>query len=216
MKKRVVGAVVLVIIGVALPLLLARCLQGDGEQQPMRVYEVAPDGETRPANETGNGRELDGASGVPADGERAVPDDGPRAMPEAVSPSSESDEPAGRAAAEPEPASQGEQGAAVPDGPTASTVAPQAASGSSDSLRQEESFGGGWVVQVASFTQEDYAERMARELNSEYKAFYRAGDGNGTTYYRVRVGPFENEASANTAAARLRASGHDTLVRRAQ
>ena len=81
--------------------------------------------------------------------------------------------------------------------------------------RQRQSLSG-YVVQVASFGDEANAERLARELNSEFKAFYRAGDVNGKTYYRVRVGPFENEASANAAAERLRSSGRATLVRRAE
>ena len=213
MKKRVVGAVVLVIIGIALPLMLARCMEGsDGDSESMRVYEVAPDGQARPASEqAGNGADddlqVDGSSGVRAERDSDSQDDQAPELPEAVSPSSVP-EPSSAPAPEPR-----EKPAPEPE-PTASNSEPS--SDSSASLRQNASFSGGYVVQVASFGDEANAERLARELNSEFKAFYRAGDVNGKTYYRVRVGPFENEESANSAAAQLRSSGRATLVRRAE
>lgn len=206
MKKRVVGAVVLVIIGIALPLMLARCMQDeDGDTDAMRVYEIAPDGQARPAGAPADGgksnverESLDGASGVADNDEHDTPD-----MPEAVSPAASDD---AQAAAEPEPEPSGDA-AAEPD---------TQQDDESTSLRQQDSFSGGYVVQVASFGDEANAQRLAQELNGEFKAFYRAGDVNGKTYYRVRVGPFDNETSANAAASKLRSAGRATLVRRAE
>jgi len=216
MKKRVVGAVVLVIIGIALPLLLARCMQDDdGDAESMRVYEIAPDGQARPAGAPADGGKsnverdsLDGSSGVadPDADELDTPD-----MPEAVSPAASDDDESGaspqprQSTAEPEPEPAGDAASAAGDEEQASSE-----------LRQRESFDGGYVVQVASFGDEANAERLARELGGEFKAFYRAGDVNGKTYYRVRVGPFESQANANSAAAQLRSSGRATLVRRAE
>ena len=224
MKKRVVGAVVLVVLGIALPLLLARCMQGDdGDTQAMRVYEVAPDGEARPASAGDDDApvrdDVDGASSVAA-GERREAEQAPDEvetpdLPEAVSPASVAErtpvrsEPARRAEPEPEPAAEAPS-------ESAGATAEASASNNGGSLRQNASFSGGYVVQVASFRDEASAEKVARELNGEFKAFYRAGDVNGTTYYRVRVGPFENEAAANSAAAQLRRAGRATLVRRAE
>ena len=219
MKKRVVGAAVLVILGIALPLMLARCMQGGGEEQSsMRVYEVAPDGQARPASgqdDSQQAQAIDGSSGVGADREASAQSPDTPDLPEAVSPSSEPDAPqpaASESTPEPEPAPEPRE-TQQPTG--ASTAAVPNESESGGSLRQRQSLSG-YVVQVASFGDEANAERLARELNSEFKAFYRAGDVNGKTYYRVRVGPFENEASANAAAERLRSSGRATLVRRAE
>ncbi|WP_353178536.1 SPOR domain-containing protein [Salinisphaera sp. T5B8] len=226
MKKRVVGATVLVILGIALPLLLARCMQGGGEgdTDAMRVYEVAPDGQAKPASAEGENTpaQVDAKtnSGAPdeqqrpapaAASEQAAPD-----MPDAVSPASVAESrPA--AASEAEAEAEAEPAAAEePSEPAGATAEAPAGASSSGSLRQTASFSGGYVVQVASFRDEASAEKVARELNSEFKAFYRAGDVNGTTYYRVRVGPFENEAAANAAAAQLKRAGRATLVRRAE
>jgi Sporulation related domain. len=216
MKKRVVGAVVLVIIGIALPLMLARCMQDDdGDAESMRVYEIAPDGQARPAGAPADGGKsnverdsLDGSSGV-ADPDADEPDTPD--MPEAVSPAASDEDESGaspqprQSTAEPEPEPAGDAASAAGDEEQASSE-----------LRQRESFDGGYVVQVASFGDEANAERLARELGGEFKAFYRAGDVNGKTYYRVRVGPFESQANANSAAAQLRSSGRATLVRRAE
>src|SRR5699024_6475462 len=52
-RKRVVGAVVLVVIGIMLPLLLSRCLHdpAPGGDQAMRVYEITPSGSVEPVGD---------------------------------------------------------------------------------------------------------------------------------------------------------------------
>lgn len=219
MKKRVVGAVVLVIIGIALPLMLARCMQDeDSDTDAMRVYEIAPDGQARPAGAPADGGKsnverdsVDGASGVAEKGEHDTPD-----LPEAVSPAA-SDENSAAASETPQLAAEPEPEPAGNAASESNYGAPKPSSeDDTSSLRQTKSLSGAYVVQVASFGDEANAERMARELSGEFKAFYRAGDVNGKTYYRVRIGPFENEKSANSAAAKLRSSGRATLVRRAE
>ncbi|ROO23950.1 SPOR domain-containing protein [Salinisphaera orenii] len=248
MKKRIVGAVVLVIIGVLIPLLLARCLNGgDGATQSMRVYEITPEGEARRAGE-GEGQQADAADEARGAGGDATGDGSGDAQsappPEPVSPESDADATAaGEAEPDepqpestptpelpPEPAAD-TQTASAPDGPSdaapeaeadSEPEPPQAGAADAEStaseggaLRRDSApAGGGWVVQVASFRQESNAQGVADALSGDFDAYYRAGDVDGTTYYRVRIGPFESEDAARAAASTLRSQGRSALVQR--
>lgn len=240
MKKRIVGAVVLVIIGVLVPLLLARCLHDGGDQasQSMRVYEITPEGEARPASSQpsegeGEGNEGDARSGEPEidassgpAGERESTDRPPR--PDAVSPQSA---PETEQAAEsggtppvqgnqPSSASSSSTSADNDTPPSSGTSQPAGASESDNTsasqnagaLRRSGNAESGWVVQIASFGDEANARRLANELSGDFDAYYRAGDVNGKTYYRVRIGPFGSESQARSAAAQLRERGRSTFV----
>lgn len=237
MKKRVIGAVVLVILGVLLPLLLARCLHGDAADRSasMRVYEVSPDGQATPADrsdsqtagastpdgqgstgKTGVDADIDGASGVP-ERERT------QSMPQAVSPSAQtSTDDADDEESFQTPVVQGNASASAStsnDTPASSADSEASASGSSSagtSLRKTTTQEGGWVIQVASFGDEKNAQRLAEQLNGDYRAFYRAGQVSGKTWYRVRIGPFDSASQARTIAAKLRQQGRATLVQRAE
>ncbi|MES1925085.1 SPOR domain-containing protein [Salinisphaera sp. T31B1] len=238
MKKRVVGAVVLVILGVLLPLLLARCLHGDGgaDSASMRVYEVTPDGQARPADgseaakvagqqtDKRRGQQSESAAG-PVDGSTGAP------RPQAVSPSADTTNDADDDASFDTPPVQGgrsdsRQTASATPAPDRAEPEPAASSANAasstapaqanTSLRKTGSDGSGWVIQVASFGDEANAKRLATQLNADYRAFYRAGNVNGKTWYRVRIGPFDSESQAQTVAARLRQQGRSTLVQRAE
>ncbi|GAB3683064.1 hypothetical protein GCM10028792_31820 [Salinisphaera aquimarina] len=235
MKKRVIGAIVLVILGILLPLLLARCLHdGDsGESASTRVYEITPDGNARPAGagdqstaadnasstQAGKRDNIDGSSGV-----RDAREDTPP-PPQRVSPAARDEAPESADGALPFEtppvrgnASNEDRSTPAPAKPTP-TAPPSTTSGnagSDDSLRRTESASGGWVVQVASFGDENNARRLAAQLNADYKAFYRAGSVGGKTWYRVRIGPFESESQARSTAAKLRQQGRSTLVQRAE
>lgn len=253
LKKRSVGVLVLVSIGVLLPLLLARCLHGgSSDDQAMRVYEIAPDGQAQRA-EPDDDRQANGDSDSQRNDADGTPDDDtgssrqaateragetpPAAAPgEDVERESEDTIIVSDADQTPEMppvlSSSGSESIIAADTPpnveppaspnvesragndTADRAAADAGS-DPDSLRRTES-AGGWVVQVASFGDEANAQRLARELGSDFNAFYRAGAVNGTTYYRVRVGPFDSEAEARAADRRLRQNGRSTLVRRAE
>lgn len=55
----------------------------------------------------------------------------------------------------------------------------------------------GWVVQVASLSAADAAERLRDELRTKgYPAFVQQVDINGVIYHRVRVGPEADRARA--------------------
>lgn len=58
-----------------------------------------------------------------------------------------------------------------------------------------------WVVQVASLSAPDAAQRLQNTLrNKGYPAFIEEAKVGGTTYYRVRVGPETNRARAESMA----------------
>jgi len=239
MKKRVIGAVVLVILGVLLPLLLARCLHGDAADRSasMRVYEVSPDGQATPADGSarqaaeagtsdgqGSTGKTSGNADADIDGSSGVPEPEPtQSMPQAVSPSAQaSTDEADDDESFQTPAVQGNASGSAstpPETPSSSANSQTSSSSSSSgatSLRKTTTQEGGWVVQVASFGDEKNAQRLAEQLNGDYRAFYRAGEVSGKTWYRVRIGPFDSESQARTIAAKLRQQGRATLVQRAE
>lgn len=236
-RKRVVGAVVLVVIGIMLPLLLSRCLHDPApDGQAMRVYEITPTGEIEPVV-SGMGQAAPAADEAPAvtdavseepsasDGsaDQALPlvmeDSAP-----AVEPTPEPEpqpRPESEPAPEPEPTTAAVDAQQTPDtvkSASEDTVAeapPQAAEPAppADTMDLERDVAAGsWIVQVASFSKEQNARALAQQLNDAYTVFYTPAQVSGETWYRVRIGPFDSEAAANNAAAELRAQGRDTLV----
>ncbi|MGB7757373.1 MAG: SPOR domain-containing protein [Salinisphaera sp.] len=71
----------------------------------------------------------------------------------------------------------------------------------------------GWVVQVASFSEQGNAADLAKKLKGQFPASYTPGQVNGKTWYRVNVGPFDSKQAAQSAADRLSQAGHKGLVR---
>jgi len=67
---------------------------------------------------------------------------------------------------------------------------------------------GDWVVQLGSFGEEANARRLAqRAATFGYKANVSSYRSNGRTMYRVRVGPFEARGKADATASALSAHG---------
>lgn len=221
-RKRVVGAIVLVILGLLLPLLLARCIRDDagGDTQAMRVYEITPSGDAQPVdpsqpNKAAGQSVPDADKPAPGVTAQASHEDiaaepiAPEAEPPAPAPEPESQ-------AEPEPTpetSAPEPSAPETPQPTASNAEPENASAPPVERSATPS---GWVVQVASFSEEANALALARELNDNYPAFYTEAVVDGNTYYRVRIGPFDDEAAADDAAGKLRGQGRNTLVQQVE
>lgn len=72
---------------------------------------------------------------------------------------------------------------------------------------------GNWIVQVASVTNKANAERLASDLGKQgWKSFVEAGMVDGTTYYRVRVGPYVNRGDADGAAQKLQENRSNKVV----
>lgn len=267
MKKRLIGVAILVIIGVLTPLLLSHCMHsGSGDQDngrgSMRVYDVQPDGQTKPAdngNNSGNGEDADqgGSSSNAGDGDQGQP---PPQNPDAVSPQSQShfstppvhgqsdqsgaasngDNAGNRASqnqqsskpapsssrtptrqkpsASPRPTEHG-QSSSHDYGASTSASHGSSSQSASNSGSDNGASGGekssihGWVIQVASFGKRENAADMVNKLKGQFQASYTPGDVNGKTWYRVNVGPFDNEQDARSAAARLEKAGHKGLVR---
>lgn len=64
---------------------------------------------------------------------------------------------------------------------------------------------GAWVVQVGVFGQEANAQALAKTLrNKGYTAFVERFAGKTSPNYRVRLGPFKSRASADALQARLK------------
>ncbi|MBV8578927.1 MAG: SPOR domain-containing protein [Acetobacteraceae bacterium] len=73
--------------------------------------------------------------------------------------------------------------------------------------------GGGWSIQVGSFTSRENAEHLANELRARnFVASVSGSTGNGRKLYRVRVGSEPDRASAQALATRLRAAGHSGSI----
>ena len=67
---------------------------------------------------------------------------------------------------------------------------------------------GDWVVQLGSFGAEDNARALARRADQfGYRANVSTTRANGRTLYRVRVGPYEGRREAEAAASALGAHG---------
>lgn len=200
MKRRLTGAAVLVVLGVLVPFGLVQWLDGAEADrgEDVRVYEITPDGEARPISETASGPDMSAEAGddaAPAEPASPPPSE-PEPEPAAAAPA---DDTPPEAPADPQPAAEPEP-VNVPTGP-----APPA---------EDEPAGPAWSVQVGSFRSEDNARGLMQTLAVDFPAFYAEGEVDGTTYYRVRVGPYSSEAEAESAAEALKARGRSAQVRR--
>lgn len=198
LKERLVGAAVLVAIGVWLiPWVLdgpetpldtgASSLQLPAAEEPVpmrtQTLRLGADAESEPAPP------------VPATSEPAT------AAAAADSPADPPEEPAAAsveapvAAAEPVPVRAPESRAAAVAPPK--PAPPASAAGAK----------GAWVVQLGSFGEEANARRQAQlAATYGYKAAVSSIRSNGRTLYRVRVGPLETRGAADAAASAL--AGH--------
>jgi DedD protein len=219
LKERLVGAAVLVTLGVILiPLLL------DG---PDSVDSARPEPGLSAAG-NGAGRivvEIKRNADAPAG---AAPRVRPDPKPVDVGGPSTS----GPAATESVPAATGKSGAPASAAPppeparssTSDTPAARASrpagSGTSPADRSAPAAGAppgedGWAVQVGSFGSRDNAEKLRRQLSAKgFPVFLMRIESGGRTFHRVRVGPYADRAGAEAAAGRLAATGPGgTVVR---
>jgi rare lipoprotein A len=72
---------------------------------------------------------------------------------------------------------------------------------------------GGVTIQVGSFANELYADRLKEGLEINYKAVYTTAVSlNGIQYYRVRIGKFDTYESAYSFAEKLAEEGYNTFI----
>jgi len=200
LKERLVGAAVLVAIGVWLiPWVLdgpessldtsASSLQlpAAEEPMPMRTQTLRLGGDQAEPS-------VAAAETAPAEPPAAAPP--PRETPAAVTTA----EPAAESATPPaaEPPVRVATAPAKP--PAAASAAPAAPAGD-------------WIVQLGSFSEEANARRLAQRAGTfGYKAEVSSLRGSGRTLYRVRVGPQPTRAQADATASALRAHGVEARV----
>jgi DedD protein len=72
---------------------------------------------------------------------------------------------------------------------------------------------GMWAVQLGSFSNQQNAERLAKDLRDQgYAAFLSKLDTGSGSLHRVRIGPQKDRESAESIAARLGKTGHSGQV----
>lgn len=220
-KLRLLGAAVLLGIGVLIPAMLVWLAQpdGPGEGEEVRVFEIRPSGEAVPVGEDesapaeSSSPAPDPADTPPAPEYAPARDESADAEPPVVEP-----EPQAEAAPAPEPEPQpAPEPIPEPEPEPAETESQAAESPPAQSnLRREQTPAGDWIVQVGSFSDEANARTLAAELNPEFPAFYQPAAVGERTFYRVRVGPYGSEAEAEHAAVKLRGAGHQPQVQSAE
>ena len=190
-KERLVGAVILVALIVALvPEILsgphkpAGAGSSETAEQPLRTYTIDLEERGFPAEDT-----------PPTSSASAPQPEPPALAPAPASPDEtpESSDTAPVASSTPEPAPVTQARAEPPDRESAATS--------------------GWAVQLGSFSNADNAERLARELRARgYQAFVSPYESAGQKRIRVRVGPERDRARAEQLAQRLRREGRQAAV----
>lgn len=195
LKERLVGAVVVVALGVVLiPLLL------DGPSGPAGTRSIglelpAPESESRTHTiRLGEPREQPPvARPAPSTPVERSPDRG--SVSRVPSPAPEKAPTSTKAESRPAPAAPAP--VRTPD-----PVPPE---------------NGEWAVQVGSFSNPDNAGRLSQQLSSQgFPSFVARLVTDGRTMHRVRVGPMDSRESAEALVAKLAGSGHQGRVVRMQ
>lgn len=185
-----------------------RALQGKSPGQPVPQTTQSTPPNTAPGQSAGAGAKPNAPSGmleepliveVPPGGASPVQP----AQPQAAQPN-------GNAATPPKkPAATA--GAAVPapgSAPAQHAGQPPAASGANNQPANN-----GYFLQVGSYrTQADAEQQRARLAFQGFESKVTQRDAGGTTYYRVRIGPFTKFEDMNTTRQRLSEAGVDTAV----
>ena len=221
LKERLVGATVLVVVGILfIPLLL----DGPDEQAPVRVGLELPVPDSgkrthtirldvpakRPATQasgspltpvavskTETAAVSTGDSEAPASGPAEKAASKPESKPEAKPPATATSEPS-----------------ATKPAATKPTATDGAGEASQPSIRpQETTTAGDWAVQVGSFSSNDNALRLQSQLKAAgFETFRTRLVADGRTMHRVRVGPVADRSAADALASRLGKAGYPGRV----
>lgn len=197
-KERLVGAGVLVVIGV---LVIPEFLSGPAEQIEQTDSSIAlPAGEDQEMRSHTIRLDQRGAQDQPPVAQPVAE----AAAEGAADPNAEQD---GSDTSEPaqtqEPVAKAEPARVEP----APVPTPEPAA--SDPVAEV----GGWAVQVGSFSSESNAQRLAATIASMgYKSFVTTSVVDGNTRHRVRVGPMGSREEAQTVASDLQNQGQQAAV----
>ena len=222
LKERLIGAAVLVALGVWLiPWLLdGRQEQVELETSRSTVRLPAPDGplpvrtqtlnvdaarSEPPASET----HPDAAEPVPtpavAETAVAVAEPPPAPAPESA--------PAPKQAAPQKAAADHAAAQRVATGPPPAPASKQAPKPAASASSQATPARGDWAVQLGSFGAEENAKKLAQKVNVYgYKPEVATIRASGRAMYRVRLGPYRSRAEADAAASAVSAHGFSAQV----
>lgn len=183
-KQRLVGAVILVALGVIfIPMLLKGPVEGDRAGIPV---EVPPPPQVRAVPDI---PETD-ALNAPSPGQQLA--ERPRPDPVAKGKSA--------AASRPSSAPVDEPGAASADSEAAGSASAATADDAAEASTSA------WAVQIGSFQDRDNARALRQELReSGFSTYIEQARYQNKPLYRVRVGPVVGRGKAEQLAARLRA-----------
>lgn len=185
LKRRLIGATVLLLAALALTSLLPGPERG-GDSRPVVAYDLR------------TGKPLN------------LPPDGPAPPPVLLKPvelgSTES--------LEPDASSAPQAGARQPEQQSGAQAAAVTAHAGHPALKVDENFGSGdgsWFVQIGSFASRDNARlEMQKLFKLGLPAMMQNIVVSKKLWYRVRVGPYTSEPPAQQALASLHARGYDS------
>jgi DedD protein len=224
-KERLVGAVVLM---AAANIVIPPMLSGPHEQQPvqkptpgetpLKTYTIdlnrPPDSENStavPPPETALPPPVVAPNPTPADVPQVNPESVVSGLPSAATPPTTAQAEADRKQQESAAgSSQQPQSRADSEPPVSSPLAPPKVLVSKPTAPTSR----GWAVQLASFSRESAAQKMASDLKERgYDAFVMPAKSGTGTRYRVRVGPVGDRSAAEANLRKLKALAPDaTLV----
>jgi DedD protein len=196
LKQRLVGAAVLVALGVIfIPMLLER---GTEDARMSVQMEIPPEPETRFKDHTAGNDPAEAIEPLPPI-EQSAAEAGAPAGGEAAAESGQS-----ASKAEKQPAGQaGETGAAAGEPEAEPEPEPAPASDSESGSEPGE-----WIVQVGSFRRQANAEVLRDKLKSGgFDAFVETAEAGTGPVYRVRIGPHARRDEAEALVERLKEQG---------
>jgi DedD protein len=224
-RRRLVGAIVLALAAaVLLPLLRESEPKPLGDDVSIQIPPldngkfVNPLSRDKPAMPTAKSDAAGAKSATPA----VAPARAPVETPPAGEAKSATPPPS-----EPRPATEAKTAAPEATPAPAATVAeakavPTPATSSADaksepSAKDGNAQGNAFVVQVAAFTDRYGALALVRKLKAAgFPSYTEPTTTARGTMHRVRVGPYASRSDADTARAKLKASGYDAMVARGQ
>lgn len=202
MKQRLVGALVLLSLGVVLWSLLftgnpMRSVDTNSQiPEPMRIEAEPPQAPARPAGVS----ELS-ASWVPEPSAEEVDAESSRPLDEPVEQPvpAEASDPAESKQSKSEPPTNAKAKTAVEAKPDTEKTVQKKPVEKAPALDEQRILPVAWVVQVASFRSEDSADGLKKKLQLRgYKAYVEKQSLSGRPLYRVLVGPKLNQSQAET------------------
>ena len=205
-RRRLIGAVVLALVAVVVPMLLESEPRPLGEDVSVRIPPIDDGKFQNKLSEPPRKSLADAEKSVLAPGSRpSAPAESAPQAPAATPPAGDppppaAQPPAATKATTPVPAPQ-------PQAKSATSSPPPAAQSRADAAKD------GFVVQLAAFSDDKGANALANKLKrAGYPAFTETVATSQKTLWRVRVGPYPSREAAAQSRDKLKAEGHPGIV----